>query len=236
MFPHPRVNNRHMQGGRWERPVRICTRRLPRCTLHRSGGDRPSRSGSMRRTVWRVGVGLAATLWPRQPCRRRNRPRRASRSPARISPPVAGSPTARCSTASDARAATSRRRCPGAIPRRHPELRAADARSGRTDRQRLVALGRLQHPRQREFASRRRRRPAQEPAARGGRAGRTDFGTSGYGGPCPPPGKPHRYYLRLYALKVAKLDVPADATAAYIGFMARTQSLAKAELMGLYGR
>jgi Raf kinase inhibitor-like YbhB/YbcL family protein len=66
--------------------------------------------------------------------------------------------------------------------------------------------------------------------------GRTDFGTPGYGGPCPPPGKPHRYYLRLYALKVAKLDVPADATAAYIGFMVRTQSLAKAELMGLYGR
>ncbi len=66
--------------------------------------------------------------------------------------------------------------------------------------------------------------------------GRTDFGTPGYGGPCPPPGKPHHYYMRLYALKVAKLDVPADATAAYIGFTVRTQSLAKAELMGLYGR
>ena len=66
--------------------------------------------------------------------------------------------------------------------------------------------------------------------------GRTDFGAPGYGGPCPPPGRPHHYYLRLYALKVAKLDVPADATAAYIGFMVRTQSLAKAELMGLYGR
>jgi Raf kinase inhibitor-like YbhB/YbcL family protein len=66
--------------------------------------------------------------------------------------------------------------------------------------------------------------------------GRTDFGTAGYGGPCPPPGKPHHYYLRLYALKVAKLDVPADATAAYIGFMVRSQALAKAELMGVYGR
>ena len=66
--------------------------------------------------------------------------------------------------------------------------------------------------------------------------GRTDFGTSGYGGPCPPPGKPHHYYLRLYALKVARLDVPADATAAYIGFTVRSQSLAKAELMGVYGR
>ena len=66
--------------------------------------------------------------------------------------------------------------------------------------------------------------------------GHTDFGSAGYGGPCPPPGKPHHYYLRLYALKVAKLDVPADATAAYIGFMVRSQSLAKAELMGVYGR
>jgi Raf kinase inhibitor-like YbhB/YbcL family protein len=66
--------------------------------------------------------------------------------------------------------------------------------------------------------------------------GRTDFGTAGYGGPCPPPGKPHHYYLRLYALKVAKLDVPADATAAYVGFNVRAQALAKAELMGIYGR
>jgi len=66
--------------------------------------------------------------------------------------------------------------------------------------------------------------------------GRSDFGTPGYGGPCPPPGNPHHYYLRLYALKDAKLDVPADATAAYIGFTVRAHSLAKAELMGLYGR
>jgi len=66
--------------------------------------------------------------------------------------------------------------------------------------------------------------------------GRTDFGTPGYGGPCPPPGKPHHYYLRLYALKVAKLEVPGDATAAFIGFMVRKNSQAAAELMGLYGR
>jgi Raf kinase inhibitor-like YbhB/YbcL family protein len=66
--------------------------------------------------------------------------------------------------------------------------------------------------------------------------GRTDFGTSGYGGPCPPPGKPHHYYFRLYALKVAKLDVPADATAALIGFNVKANSLGKAQLLGLYGR
>jgi Raf kinase inhibitor-like YbhB/YbcL family protein len=66
--------------------------------------------------------------------------------------------------------------------------------------------------------------------------GRTDFGTTGYGGPCPPPGKPHRYYLRLYALKVPKLDLPKDATASFIGFNVRAQALGSAELMGLYGR
>jgi Raf kinase inhibitor-like YbhB/YbcL family protein len=66
--------------------------------------------------------------------------------------------------------------------------------------------------------------------------GRNDYGTSGYGGPCPPPGKPHRYQFRLYALKVAKLEVPADASAAAIGFNVRAQALGTAELTGLYGR
>jgi Raf kinase inhibitor-like YbhB/YbcL family protein len=66
--------------------------------------------------------------------------------------------------------------------------------------------------------------------------GLTDFGTPGYGGPCPPPGKPHHYYFRLYALKVPKLDVPVDATAAFVGFNVNANSLGKAEIMGLYGR
>ena len=67
--------------------------------------------------------------------------------------------------------------------------------------------------------------------------GRTDFGTAGYGGPCPPPGKPHHYHFYLYALKVAKLDLPADATSAFIGFNVHAQAIGKpAELTGLYGR
>jgi len=66
--------------------------------------------------------------------------------------------------------------------------------------------------------------------------GRTDFGSPGYGGPCPPPGKPHHYYFRLYALKVPKLDLPADATPALVGFNVNANSLGKAELLGLYGR
>jgi Raf kinase inhibitor-like YbhB/YbcL family protein len=66
--------------------------------------------------------------------------------------------------------------------------------------------------------------------------GRTDFGTRGYGGPCPPPGKPHHYYFRLYALKVPKLEVPQDASPAMIGFTVHANALAQAELMGTYGR
>jgi Raf kinase inhibitor-like YbhB/YbcL family protein len=31
--------------------------------------------------------------------------------------------------------------------------------------------------------------------------GRNDFGRMGYGGPCPPLGKAHRYFFRLYALR-----------------------------------
>ncbi len=66
--------------------------------------------------------------------------------------------------------------------------------------------------------------------------GRNDFGTAGYGGPCPPPGKPHHYHFRLYALKVPKLDVPADASDAVIGFNVNANKLAEADLVGLYGR
>jgi hypothetical protein len=66
--------------------------------------------------------------------------------------------------------------------------------------------------------------------------GRSDFGTPGYGGPCPPPGKPHHYHFRLFALKVPKIEVPADATAAMIGFNVNANKLAEADLMGLYGR
>jgi len=66
--------------------------------------------------------------------------------------------------------------------------------------------------------------------------GRTDYGTVGYGGPCPPPGKPHHYHFQLYALKVAKLDLPADASPAMVGFNARAQALGNAEIVALYGR
>jgi len=67
--------------------------------------------------------------------------------------------------------------------------------------------------------------------------GVTDFGTSGYGGPCPPPGdKPHRYIFTLHALKVDKLDLPATASAAMVGFEVNQSTIAKASFTGYYSR
>jgi Raf kinase inhibitor-like YbhB/YbcL family protein len=67
--------------------------------------------------------------------------------------------------------------------------------------------------------------------------GRTDFGAPGFGGACPPPGdKPHRYIFTVYALKTDKIDVPADATAALVGFMINANKLGKASFEAKYGR
>jgi len=66
--------------------------------------------------------------------------------------------------------------------------------------------------------------------------GRTDFGTSGYGGACPPKGdKPHHYQFTVWALKVAKLPVDANASGAMVGFMLNANALAKAQLTATYG-
>jgi len=74
-------------------------------------------------------------------------------------------------------------------------------------------------------------------APRGSQQGRTDFGSKGYGGPCPPAGdKPHHYHFKVFALKVDKLDVPGDATAAMVGYNLNANKLATATVTGLYAR
>ena len=66
---------------------------------------------------------------------------------------------------------------------------------------------------------------------------RTDFGTPGFGGACPPAGdKPHRYIFTVFALKTPKLDIPADGTAALAGFMINANVLGKASFTAYYGR
>ena len=65
----------------------------------------------------------------------------------------------------------------------------------------------------------------------------TDFGAPGWGGPCPPVGdKAHRYNFTLHALKTEKLDVPAGATAALVGYMVNANSIGKATFTGVFGR
>ncbi len=71
----------------------------------------------------------------------------------------------------------------------------------------------------------------------GARHGRNDYGSFDFGGACPPSGdKPHRYIVTVHALKVDKIDVPADASSALIGFMLHANQLGTATLTGLYGR
>jgi Raf kinase inhibitor-like YbhB/YbcL family protein len=62
--------------------------------------------------------------------------------------------------------------------------------------------------------------------------GRNDYGTSGFGGACPPAGdKPHHYQFTVWALKVAHLPVDANAGGALIGYMLRANALAKVQLV-----
>lgn len=65
--------------------------------------------------------------------------------------------------------------------------------------------------------------------------GRNDFKKIGYGGPCPPPGKPHRYFFKLYALDT-KLDLKAGAAKAEVERAMTGHVLGQGQLMGKFGR
>ena len=75
----------------------------------------------------------------------------------------------------------------------------------------------------------------QEELPNGARQGRNDFRKIGYGGPCPPAGKPHRYFFKLYALDV-KLGLRAGAAKADVESAMKGHILTQGELIGRYGR
>ncbi len=77
--------------------------------------------------------------------------------------------------------------------------------------------------------------PPDKELASGARQGLNDFRKIGYGGPCPPPGPPHRYFFRLYALD-KKLGLPAGSRRNEVERALKGHVMAEAELVGRYQR
>ncbi len=69
----------------------------------------------------------------------------------------------------------------------------------------------------------------------GASQGRNGFGKTGYGGPCPPPGKPHRYFFKLYALD-ANLGLKPGASKQQLEQAMKGHVLAQSEVVGTFKR
>lgn len=77
--------------------------------------------------------------------------------------------------------------------------------------------------------------PKEKELADGARQGRNDFARPGYGGPCPPRGPAHRYYIKLYALD-ARLDLQSGASKADLEKAMEKHVLSQGQLMCRYKR
>jgi Raf kinase inhibitor-like YbhB/YbcL family protein len=69
----------------------------------------------------------------------------------------------------------------------------------------------------------------------GGLQGKNDFGRTGYGGPCPPGGIPHRYNFTLYALD-GSLDLAPGASKQQLLGSMEGHVLSETRLVGSYKR
>ena len=69
----------------------------------------------------------------------------------------------------------------------------------------------------------------------GARHGKNSWDKLGYGGPCPPPGNPHRYFFRLYALDIS-LNLAPGATKGELEQAMGQHTVAQGTLMGTYQR
>ena len=77
--------------------------------------------------------------------------------------------------------------------------------------------------------------PANEEVLNGARQGKNDFKRIGYGGPCPPPGRAHRYYFKLYALDT-HLKLRAGATKSEVEGAMKGHIVGEGRIMGTYKR
>ncbi|GAB6076519.1 YbhB/YbcL family Raf kinase inhibitor-like protein [Desulfurobacterium crinifex] len=62
------------------------------------------------------------------------------------------------------------------------------------------------------------------------------LGRIGYNGPCPPPGRPHRYFFILFALDVPTIGLPAGISKGDFLKAIDGHVITQDELVGLYGR
>ena len=75
----------------------------------------------------------------------------------------------------------------------------------------------------------------QSQLADGTKQGTSSFHRIGYGGPSPPPGSPHRYFFKLYALSSMSEFEPGIDLRKFRQFV-ETHKLAEAQIIGIYGR
>jgi len=69
----------------------------------------------------------------------------------------------------------------------------------------------------------------------GAASGLNSWKKTGYGGPCPPPGGPHRYFFKLYALD-KKLELSGTSDKAAVEAAMKGHVLGDAKLMGKFSR
>ena len=77
--------------------------------------------------------------------------------------------------------------------------------------------------------------PADETVLGSAMQGINDFGRIGYGGPMPPPGKPHHYLFKVYALDIDP-ELEPGATKAELEAAMKGHILAFNRLIGTYKR
>ena len=77
--------------------------------------------------------------------------------------------------------------------------------------------------------------PGEATLPNGTTQGTNDFGKVGYGGPKPPPGKPHHYFFKLYALD-QPVELRPGATKAQLLAAVKGHVLGEAQVMGTFAR
>ncbi|MCH8304916.1 MAG: YbhB/YbcL family Raf kinase inhibitor-like protein [Candidatus Marinimicrobia bacterium] len=77
--------------------------------------------------------------------------------------------------------------------------------------------------------------PTDESLTDGSKQGLNSWEKKSYGGPCPPPGDPHRYFFKLYALDTM-LTLTGDADKSTLENAMQEHILAEAQLMGTFSR